>query len=482
MSRGHRGSTTPMEFEWTNSNGPTDPASPFMNIRRGEGAKKRTHSVLDSPSNRPYFYPQDLNKPLPAPVPAHVQNAWEPRTPASTLDFSSGGETPNTPGVDSNAATPDTQLADRMGRLASDANSPKKGGRRESWFKRAFMGSPSPVKERERERDRDRERHYSHKTEHRIQKRRTERSRSKKRTLRDIEDDESDNEPQDEAPASKEAGVVKQTYAMSIASFMHWIEAHPNLPSVLSYYLQLSVNLVLAGVFVYIIYCAWSAVLADVDIEASKYVAKITVETAACAKQYTDNRCRPDERVPAMEKLCSDWERCMNRDAQKVARASVTAKTFAMIFNSFVEEFSYKSMIFTAIVIFGGFNLSNWAFGLLRHQSSPQSAQQQQHQMNDFVPQTPQRVLSNGYPEQNQHAYAQNWGINTPMALQAQQQGYATPYGAQRYIEGVGGAPPLVHTQSMPALTMGEVGIERDKERERVGKTPGKRKGGIFLR
>lgn len=389
MSRGHRGSTTPMEFEWTNNNGPTDPSSPFMNIRSQQSAKKRklshgfssemfgltsgppfgqtgSHSVLDSPSkngfatptrlrepdNRPYFFSQDLNKPLPAPVPAHVQNAWEPRTPASTLDFSSGGETPNTPGVDSNAATPDTQLAEKMGRLASDADNPKKGGRRESWFRRAFMGSPSPVKEpRERERDRDRERHYSHKAEHRIQKRRSERSRSKKRTLRDIEDDESDNEPQSSTIAPKEAGVVKQTYAMSIASFMHWIEAHPNLPSVLSYYLQLSVNLVLAGVFVYIIYCAWSAVLADVDIEASKYVAKITVETAACAKQYTDNRCRPDERVPAMEKLCSDWERCMNRDAQKVARASVTAKTFAMIFNSFVEEFSYKSMVCLALFL-----------------------------------------------------------------------------------------------------------------------------------
>lgn len=207
------------------------------------------------------------------------------------------------------------------------------------------MGSPSPVKEpRERDRERDRERHYSHKAEHRIQKRRSERSRSKKRTLRDLEDDESDSEE----PQSKSAApvaAVKQTYAMSIASFMHWIEAHPNLPSVLSYYLQLGVNLVLAGVFVYIIYCAWSAVLADVDIEASKYMSQVTVEISACAKQYIDNRCDPEQRVPAMEKPCNDWERCMNRDAHKVARASVTAKTFAMIFNSFVEEFSYKSMV-----------------------------------------------------------------------------------------------------------------------------------------
>jgi hypothetical protein len=41
----------------------------------------------------------------------------------------------------------------------------------------------------------------------------------------------------------------------------------------------------------------------------------------------------------------------MNRDAKKVARASVTAKTFAKIFNSFVEEFSYKSMVCLVISV-----------------------------------------------------------------------------------------------------------------------------------
>jgi hypothetical protein len=69
------------------------------------------------------------------------------------------------------------------------------------------------------------------------------------------------------------------------------------------------------------------------------------VEIAACATEYNRNRCRPEEVVPAMEKACGVWETCMNRDPKKVARASVTAKTFAMIFNSFVEEFSYKSMV-----------------------------------------------------------------------------------------------------------------------------------------
>ncbi|KAF1921274.1 Di-sulfide bridge nucleocytoplasmic transport domain-containing protein [Ampelomyces quisqualis] len=493
MQRGHRPSTTPMDFEWANHTGPVEASSPFVNPPHPQSAKKRTHSVLDDspsksgfatptrprePDSRAYYFSQDRTKPLP--LPPHVQHAWEPRTPASTYDCSSGGETPNTPAVDSDAATPDTTLADRMGRLASDAASPRKPARRESWFKRAFGGSPSPLKERERD---EAPRHHSHKAEHRIQKRRTERSRSSKRPLRDMggagDDDESDKEPPSgSVSVSPPPGALKQTYAMSLASFMHWLEAHPQLPSVLSYYMQLGVNIFLAGTFVYIVWGAWAAVLADVDIESQKHMSVVMVDIAACAKQYTANRCRPDEVVPAMEKLCGTWEACMNRDPKKVARASVTAKTFAMIFNSFVEEFSYKSMIFTAIIIFGGFNLSNWAFGLLRNQQSSRHTNP-----TDFSPQTPhtQRTHSTHYLEHNMQAYDYNQSSNQPYPWHSQQQQQqhqhqaTTPYRGpgpgptpQRFIEAPAPPPPLVHAQSMPAIPTAQ----------HVNKTP--RKRGIF--
>jgi hypothetical protein len=112
-------------------------------------------------------------------------------------------------------------------------------------------------------------------------------------------------------------------------------------------------------------------------------------------------------------------------------------------------------------MIFGGFNLSNWAFGLLRTQ---QQHQHQQHSQNpnEWIPQTPHRVLSNGYIDSNQQNYQQNWQQHTP---------YQAPYAGTRHIE----APPLVHTQSMPALPMVAqegVGLLEDR------KTP--RKKGLF--
>lgn len=387
MQRTGRDSLVPMDFEWTDGTGHIDPQSPFIASQQKKREQNREpgfqfgqqeeawmltegpsfgqtgpHSVLDSPSksgfatpNRSSHFAQNGNKPLP--LPPHVNGAWTPRTPANTYD-SSGGETPNTPGVDSDAATPDTSLADKMGRLGNgDAGSPTKAGRRESWLKRTFTfgSSPSPIKA---PREKEETRPYSHKAEHRIQKKRSEgrseRSRSKKQHVmqRGFEDgDYSDNEQSKPGHQNKAAPPLPlplpqaegKTYAMTIAGFLHWIEAHPHLPSVLSFYMQLFVNVFLAGGFMYILYCAWSAIIDDVDIESSKHMSEVLVEIAFCAKQYNANRC--DDVVPHMEKVCGSWKTCMSRDPKKVARASVTAKTFAMIFNSFVEEFSYKSMV-----------------------------------------------------------------------------------------------------------------------------------------
>jgi hypothetical protein len=373
-----------MDYEYHNKTGPVDESSPFV-----IAAKKRKlntfasqpvrqdeklevldgltseigntgpHSVLDSPSktafggyntpNRPhlrepdgkhYLFSQD-NKPLPA-VPSHIQNAWEPRTPASIIDFSSGGETPNTPAQDSDAATPDTSMASKMGRLMNGgggdgprSKSPKKVSRRESWLGRMFSSSPSPSKEDSK--------FYSKKAENRIMKRR---SKNRKANLRDEYDSD------DSRPNTAGKNLTQAGYARQAGDFFSWVEAHPHLPSVLSFWFQLLVNSILGLTCLYFIYTVWAGIQADVNIEASKYEAEIMKEISHCFRQYNDNRCDPDMRVPAMEHACGNWEACMKRDPKKIAKASVTAKTFAGIFNAFVEEFSYKSMVWIAFLLF----------------------------------------------------------------------------------------------------------------------------------
>ncbi|KAF2633565.1 hypothetical protein BU25DRAFT_405434 [Macroventuria anomochaeta] len=471
MSRGgHRESLTPMDFEYDNKQGPVDHRSPFMNITNSP-ARKRPQSQFDSPTKNAFATPNRLRetalnfsqsgaKPLPS-LPPHA-NAWNtPRTPAADYDFSSGGETPNTPAQDSEQATPDTQMAGKM-RLLMDSPSPKKTGRRQSLFKRlSNWGSPSPAKESMKEIEKEVSRkHYSEKLENRVAKRRSTRERSdrskkKRMALRDNEDEESDNEPaQVQKSAPIEPGKMQQTYGASIAGFFHWIEAHPGLPSVLSWYMQFTVNAFLALSFMYIMYLVYSGVRADINIESDKHASEMMVEIAHCVKNYRENRCEPETRVPAMEMVCGNWETCMSRDPQKLAQASVTVKTFARIINSFFEEFSYKSMIFLTIIIFGGFNVSNWAFGLLRQQH----AQPQQQQYNDFAPppQTPHRINSNSYIENGQQAWP------TP---------YQTPYEGRGFIQPA--QPPMLqHTQSTPALPS----YAQEGAREEL-KTPSRRRG-----
>lgn len=395
MSRGgHRESLTPMDFEYDNKQGPVDYRSPFMNITNtpkrehmpsqssppapGETSELSTGPSFGQPGPQSQFtsptkaafatpsrlreaalnFPQSGSRPLPS-LPPHT-NAWNtPRTPAPDYDFSSGGETPNTPAQDSEQATPDTQMAGKM-RMLMDSPSPKKGGRRQSFFGRIKNSfSPSPAKESMREIEKEVSRkHYNDKMENRVAKRRSTRERSdrskkKHMVLRDDDHDETDNElAQVHKAAPTELSRAQQTYGASVAGFFHWIEAHPGLPSVLSWYMQFTVNAFLALSFMYIMYLVYNGVMADINIESNKHASELMVEIAHCVKNYRENRCEPETRVPAMEMACGNWETCMSRDPNKLARASVTVKTFAGIINSFFEEFSYKSMVCSFILIF----------------------------------------------------------------------------------------------------------------------------------
>jgi hypothetical protein len=105
-------------------------------------------------------------------------------------------------------------------------------------------------------------------------------------------------------------------------------------------------------------------------------------------------------------------------------------------------------------MIFGGFNLSNWAFGVLRtkhiQQQHLQHQQQlSQHQADFYPPPTPQRHPSGGFIDQQ--------GFYTP---------YQTPYVS-------GNQHALVQaTKSLPTLPSTESGVSNTERR----RSPTKRK------
>lgn len=97
-------------------------------------------------------------------------------------------------------------------------------------------------------------------------------------------------------------------------------------------------------------------------------------EISLCSRQYNDNRCSPSQRVPAMEKVCMEWESCMSRNPSTTSRARLHAETIAEILNGFFGAISTKTYIFMiggAVLVIVLFNL---AFYFGRHSQNSSSA------------------------------------------------------------------------------------------------------------
>lgn len=182
---------------------------------------------------------------------------------------------------------------------------------------------------------------YSHKAENRVTKKRSKALFSRKRGA-------SEGDSADEGDA-KDA-TQKAAGPGMIASLFNFIEKHPTIPHILSFYAQLLLNVFLVGSVIYLLYSFWATIRADVDKKSEEAVVGIMAEMAACAQSYQENRCDRDTRAPALESLCNNWEKCMKKDPHAVGRARVSAHTFAEIFNGFIEPISWKAMVSQPLV------------------------------------------------------------------------------------------------------------------------------------
>lgn len=130
-----------------------------------------------------------------------------------------------------------------------------------------------------------------------------------------------------------------------------FIETHPTVPGILSYYAQFLFNAFLALLALYVIVSFLLAIRSEVNRASEELSAEILNEMTVCARDYVENRCAENsggvrgKRLPYLEAVCDKWERCMNRDPAKVGRATLSAKTLAEIFNGFIEPISYKAFV-----------------------------------------------------------------------------------------------------------------------------------------
>lgn len=135
----------------------------------------------------------------------------------------------------------------------------------------------------------------------------------------------------------------------------------PRMPILISMYLRLGFNVLVTGIFSYIIVILVITVRGDVRRKVELFTMDALKEISRCSREYYKNKCVLSERAPALENQCNIWEKCMNRDPQYIGRSKVTAYTFGEILNSFLEPISWKAIFLMNVIIFGGLFVVNFA-------------------------------------------------------------------------------------------------------------------------
>lgn len=137
----------------------------------------------------------------------------------------------------------------------------------------------------------------------------------------------------------------------------------------LSSYLQLVINVSLAGYVGHLILSIVRAIKQDIAHKLDTHASNLLVEIALCERSFYENNCQPETIVPALEKMCGVWEKCMNQDPHRGGNKSlISAQTIAMIVNSFFEPLSFKTLTVFALTLVTIF-ASNFAFGYVRAKS-----------------------------------------------------------------------------------------------------------------
>lgn len=284
--------------------------------------------ALREPNSQPFLFSQTKPTAPETPKSVFAQPAF--MTPRKfDLDFSSGAENMSSPENADNDDTPEQ---------------PTKTGHRNSLFGMYGRFAPSPGRG-----EIPRLSHYSNAAARRVQKRRL-RNKALDLQVRRDSDDESDRPSSSEGQQKvKHKGGHKDEAPSSPTStfkkFFTLVEAHPNVPNILSWWAQLALNFFIFSMAGYVLWGIVWTIRAEFDQAAEAASDTILAEMAACAKDYVDNRCGGGDRLPALETVCGNWERCMNRDPAKVGRAKVSAQTMAIIINSFIDPISWKAIV-----------------------------------------------------------------------------------------------------------------------------------------
>ncbi|ETS74840.1 hypothetical protein PFICI_13324 [Pestalotiopsis fici W106-1] len=184
------------------------------------------------------------------------------------------------------------------------------------------------------------------------------------------------------------------------SGFLSVIQKHPDAPIVLGSWVTLMFNLAVVGLAMWLLWVVVASFRDDFWAAKQELRAVVVEEMAKCARDYADNRCSPrEQRLPAMNAMCDEWETCMNQNPDNLGRVRLGARNIVEILNEIIETMHWKTLAafiaLFAIFCFSGISLvkssqSPSSFAFVPH--PPQASQPVYHNpqlMYGHIPQTP---------------------------------------------------------------------------------------------
>lgn len=88
---------------------------------------------------------------------------------------------------------------------------------------------------------------------------------------------------------------------------------------------------------------------------------EIERNNAICLKEYKENQCEPESRIPVLENFCNEKEKCFNRNPHtEIAKTRTTIIVFIEIINEIFTRLTWNSLfglILVYILIISTFKL-----------------------------------------------------------------------------------------------------------------------------
>lgn len=239
-----RSNESPMDFQWQQGFGPSGADSPFLKSVTSNQSQKPPLSAARSGNSRASVFPSTPSTKMP---PQFRNPSFTTPQKSPDLDFSSGPENQSSPANGDTEDTPEpparTELAknsNAMVQFKAEKKQPALG-----IFGRYGMSGRGEIQRRP----------HNDVMARRIHKRkRREVDRDVRITRRrPSEDSEADdNDHEQHTGSGKVRPIPQEVHQVGmIPAFFSYLETHPNLPHVLSYYAQFLLNFFLVGVLIY---------------------------------------------------------------------------------------------------------------------------------------------------------------------------------------------------------------------------------------